>query len=391
KTIGVTGTNGKSTTVSMLAAIVCAAEQPNAWLSTLGAYVNGREIRETDPSRRFLRMTEEAVASGVRTLALEVTSKALKEGFAQRWPPSVAVFTNLSRDHLDLHENPEHYLASKAQLFISLLPGGIAVLNADDDNAALIADVVPEGRSIQRYSAQGNAAQLSAERIEISLKGTRVVLSPSSLAEALGGELLLQVVGDVHAANALAAAVSAASVGYSANAIKQGLKDFRTLPGRFEIVAQTPLVVVDYAHTPDGLQGTLCSARSLVGESGKLICVFGCGGNRDRGKRPMMGAVADLHADHVILTGDNPRYEDLDEINGDVLAGANGAGAKWQVEKDRGRAIALALDVAGAQDIVIIAGKGHEQFQDVGGSVRPFSDTDVVRRYLVESRENLCS
>ncbi|MEO8552507.1 MAG: cyanophycin synthetase, partial [Kofleriaceae bacterium] len=182
--------------------------------------------------------------------------------------------------------------------------------------------------------------------------------------------------GAVHAQNALAAALAAHALGYAGDAIRRGLAAFVGVPGRFEVVARAPLVIVDYAHTPDGLAGTLATARAL---GARVICVFGCGGNRDRGKRPEMGAVADGAADTVVLTTDNPRHEDPEAIAAEILTGAPAPRARWIVELDRARAIELALALARPADIVVIAGKGHERVQEIAGAALPFSDADVVR------------
>ncbi len=386
RTAAVTGTNGKSTTTTMIAAVVAASGETAARLTTVGAWVGPHPIGGATPTDQFLGTVEAAVASGVRTLALEVTSKALLRGLARRWPPSVAVFTNLTRDHLDLHRTPEAYLAAKAQLFMALPAGGVAVLNADDPASALIEAVLPDGVSIRRYSARGHTADLGAERVIVGAGGTRVALAPSPLADRLPGGLRLTVVGAVHAENAMAAALACDALGYPADAITRGLGEFPGVPGRFEIIATSPLVVVDYAHTPDGLERTLQAGRGLAGAGGRLICVFGCGGERDRGKRPQMGAIAHRLADQVVLTSDNPRREDPAAIAAQVRGGAAGPGASWEVELDRAAAIATAIGRAGPGDVVLIAGKGHERVQEIGGAALPFSDVDVARCWLREPR-----
>jgi len=208
-------------------------------------------------------------------------------------------------------------------------------------------------------------------------------VTPSGMQIALGGELAtafdgsieLGIVGEVHAQNAMAAALAAHALGYSGAAIRRGLAGFGGVPGRFEIVARAPFVVVDYAHTPDGLVGTLATARALAT---RVICVFGCGGNRDRGKRPEMGAIADGAADVVVLTTDNPRHEDPRAIALEVLAGVSRPRARWIVELDRACAIELAIATARVTDIVVIAGKGHEQTQEILGVAHPFSDVSVA-------------
>jgi len=385
-TAAVTGTNGKSTTTTMIAAVVAAAGEPAARLTTLGAWVGDRRIRGANPTEEFLFTVEAAVAAGARTLALEMTSKALLGGLARRWRPRVAVFTNLTRDHLDLHRTPESYLAAKAQLFMALPAGGVAVLNHDDPASALIGEVLRPDAVRRGYSTRDPAADLAATAVAVTAAGTRVTLAPSPLAERLGGELRLAVVGAVHAENAMAAALACDALGYPAGAITAGLAGFDGVPGRFQIVAREPLVVVDYAHTPDGLERTLGSARGLVGGDGRLICVFGCGGNRDRGKRPQMGAIAHRLADRVLLTNDNPRREPPAAIAAEIRAGATGPGATWDQELDRAAAIARAIDEAGAGDVVVIAGKGHEDTQEIAGEILPFSDVEVARAALGSHR-----
>ena len=386
RTVATTGTNGKTTTTSMVAAIVAAAGEPSARVTTVGAWVGDELIPAPTPMAEFLAAVERAVEAGVRTLALEVTSKALASGIARQWPPHVAVFTNLTRDHLDVHGSPEAYLAAKAQLFMALPPGGVAVLNGDDPSSALLAEVIPPGVRVERFSVRGMACELAASAIEVRPGATRVVLAPSALARELGGELVLAVTGGVHAQNALGAALAARAAGYKAPAIRAGLAGFRGVPGRFEAVGERPLVVVDYAHTPDGLIGTLTTARELCRAGGLVICVFGCGGDRDRGKRPQMAAVVDRRADVAVLTTDNPRREAPAAIAAEVRTGAPAPRARWIEELDRARAIELAIELAGPEDLVVIAGKGHEQVQEVGGEELPFSDVEIARAAIAKRR-----
>ena len=381
RTAAVTGTNGKTTTTSMIAAIVGAAGEPEARLTTLGAWLAGEKIEAENPTAEFLATVEGAVARGVRTFACEMTSKALGGGLSRRWPAEVAVFTNLTRDHLDMHGSPEAYLASKAQLFMTLPPGGVAVLNRDDPSSRLILEVTPRHVQVRTFSVRDPKATLAAASVTPTARGTRVELAPSPLADALGGVLDLRVVGAVHAQNALAAALAADALGYPADAIARGLAGFVTVAGRFQIVAERPLVVVDYAHTPDGLDGTLRTAREIVateGRGGRVVCVFGCGGGRDRGKRPQMGSIADRLADEVVLTTDNPRFEEPAAIAAEVQAGVPAPRARWTVELDRKAAIEAAIAAAGPDDLVVIAGKGHEAVQEVRGVEHPFSDAEIA-------------
>lgn len=384
QTIAVTGTNGKTTTTSMVSAIVAAAGQTSAHLTTLGSYVDGERLPASPPATEFLDTVEAAIARGTTTFALEVTSKALRSGWAQQWPARVAVFTNLSRDHLDMHGSPEEYFASKAQLFMQVPPGGDCILNAADANSELLAEAIPEHAQIHYYdaSAMNADAELSARSVRSTRHGLEIELAPSELGDALGGLLRLPMVGDVHAANALAAALASHCAGLSAEAIAAGLANVRDVRGRFEVVGTAPLTVVDYAHTPDGLRGTLSTARSLVENGGRLTVVFGCGGERDQGKRPQMAEVAHTMADAVMITNDNPRREDPQAIAEHIRSGARGPGAAWSLCLDRPRAIREVIVSASLGDVVIIAGKGHEQVQEIGGEAIPMCDVTLAKSAL---------
>ncbi|NMC69128.1 MAG: UDP-N-acetylmuramyl-tripeptide synthetase [Myxococcales bacterium] len=384
----VTGTNGKTTTTSMIAAIVAAAGEPSARITTLGAWVDDEQVADGVSMDAFLAGLERALAAGVRTVAVETTSKSLASGFAWRWPARVAVFTNLSRDHLDYHRTPEEYLAAKAQLFLAQPPDGLAVFNAADPSSALIAELLPPGRRRVACTARGVHPDcaalplaLAADEVRVDREGTRLRLAPSDLADALGGALRLRVIGAVHAENALAAALAAHGLGYPPSAIRAGLERFPGVEGRFQVVLREPLAVVDYAHTPDALARTLDLARELADASGgRVWCVFGCGGDRDQGKRPQMGRIADERADEVVLTNDNPRGEDPERIADAIAAGVHAPRARWTRELDRAAAIALALRHARPADVVIVAGKGHERTQIVGPRTLPFSDVEEIRR-----------
>jgi UDP-N-acetylmuramyl-tripeptide synthetase len=344
-----------------------------------------------------------AAAAGVRTLALEVTSLALAEGFAERWPADVAVFTNLTRDHLDLHGSPEANLAAKAQRFRRLVPGGAAVLNRDDPASLLLKEVLAPTTRVLEYSLAGQA-DLAAQHIALGIGETVVTLAPGPLADRLGGRLQLATTGRVNVANALGGALAAFAAGYDAPAILRGLAGFTGARGRFERVrfdgeagGPVPRVFVDYAHTSDGLENTLRSARALLmtaseATRGRLLCVFGCGGGGDPGKRPLMGQTADALADVVVLTADNPRNETPEGIAAAILAGVPAPRATWIVEHDRATAIARALAFArdslrsGREDLVVIAGKGHETVQVVGTERRPFDDVAVAKAAFARLR-----
>jgi UDP-N-acetylmuramoyl-L-alanyl-D-glutamate--2,6-diaminopimelate ligase len=387
-TLAVTGTNGKTSTTSMIAAIVGAAGEPPVRITTLGMWVGDEQIADDGSMASFVRTVRRARQVGARTLALEVTSRALAAGFAERWPAQIAVFTNLTHDHLDRHGTPERYLAAKAQLFVKLRAGGVAVLNAADPAAALLAEVLPPGTRRAGFLAQRNAVagdlpvELSVARVEHDERGLQIALGASPLAAKLGGALQLRLLGAFQADNALAAALAADAAGYDAGAIGRGLGEFEGVPGRFEICSREPLALVDYAHSPDALARVLESARQLATRrGGRLACVFGCGGERDSGKRPHMGELADRLADVVWLTTDNPRTENPVEIAAMVRAGSAGR-AVWHDVPERRSAIAEALGWADPHDVVVIAGRGAETHQQLASGPVPFSDTDAVRDAL---------
>ena len=394
RVVGVTGTNGKTTTTAMIEAIATRAGEPSGRVTTVGSWVRGEQTAEDTGLEAMRRTLDAATEAGVKTMVLETTSLALSRGFARELPATVGVFTNLSRDHLDCHGTPEAYLAAKAQLFMNLLPGGAAVLNAADPSSALLAELVPP--SVRRLAFAAGSIDpacaalplvLAAASVAVDRGGTRVELAPSPLADRLGGALTLRLLGQVHAENALAAAVAADALGLPAEAIRAALADFAGVPGRFELVDRGgtgPLVVVDYAHTPDALERTLTLARGLVDlvdrpAKGRVFCVFGCGGDRDRGKRPEMGRVASRLADVVVVTTDNPRSEDAEAIADQILSGVVGRFARPLRITDRQQAIREAVSMADDRDIVVIAGKGHEKTQTFRGHIVPFDDVEVAR------------
>jgi UDP-N-acetylmuramoyl-L-alanyl-D-glutamate--2,6-diaminopimelate ligase len=224
---------------------------------------------------------------------------------------------------------------------------------------------------------------LGLRSVEVRPGRTRVVLDDGPLARALGGTLALGVTGEVHAENAAAAALAASALGYPPQAIAEGLAQYRGVPGRFELVHDRPCVVVDYAHTPDGLERTLVTARAIA--DARVWVVFGCGGERDTGKRAPMGAIADRLADVVVVTSDNPRREDPSIIADAIERGASPR-ARWIRELDRAAAIALAIEGAADGDVIVIAGKGHETTQTIGTEARPFADAEVCRAALAHRR-----
>ena len=386
-TVGITGTNGKTSTTYLVAAAMRGAGHRVLTETTLGYHLDGEPLEVSRTIRGFLIAFHRALKAGSVHAACEVTSQALSRGYAKMWRFDVGIFTNLSRDHLEAHGSWEHYLASKAQLFVHLGPGQTAVLNASDQTSLLVDRVTPEDVKRIWYAVPSRGerlheAELVADRVELSPAGTRVTLEPSELADALGGSLEVKLVGGVFAENALAAAGGALAAGIEPDAVKRGLAECPVPAGRFEIVSREPVVAVDYAHTPDALARMCDTARELAG-SGKVVVVFGAGGERDAEKRGPMGRAVGSRADTAIVTTDNPRRENPSKIANAVAAGCRKGGRAYvKLEPDRSRAIEHAVSSARPGDVVLIAGKGHETGQTIGTETHPFSDIDEARKVL---------
>jgi UDP-N-acetylmuramoyl-L-alanyl-D-glutamate--2,6-diaminopimelate ligase len=384
--VGVTGTNGKTSTTRFIAAALGTLARPVASLTTVGWFLDDEPVKAHRSYEGMLALLNDARRRGGKYTALEATSETLALGFAKRWPFRVGVFTNLTLDHLDAHESPEHYFASKAQLFHSLPPdGGSAILNGCDDVAELLCDVTPRGVRRLTYGTPSRGTprvslDATATDMAVSIDGTR---SRIALGAALGGgelEFVTRAIGHIFAENALAALVTALALGAPRSEATAAIAALAPPPGRFEVVARQPDVVVDYAHTPDALARTIETGRALT--RGKLSVVFGAGGNRDRAKRPSMGAAC-AGADRVILTSDNPRSEDPKAI-ARAIGEAVPRHVQLSVELDRARAIRQAVRDASPEDIIIIAGKGHETTQELGPRLLHFSDRETARRAALE-------
>lgn len=378
-TVGVTGTNGKTSTTTAIAALLGELGRPVAHITTLGCFLDEKQLSVAPYYKGFLATMRQGLDLDGRYAAIELTSEALALGFARAWPCRIGVFTNLSHEHSETHGTAEHYLASKAQLFMALPPGGTAVLNARDPNAELIDAVTADGVEILRYGVPSRGElwarpDLAAHSIRVSPQGTSFELEHSERFPELPRTWSIRAIGDVFVENALAALAAALAASVPATAAARVLSSIAPPPGRFELVRVHPYVVVDYAHTPDALSRTLATARALC--TGRLTVVFGAGGNSDRTKRPLLGVAARV-ADHIVLTSDNPRDEDPQAIIAQVAEGI-GAHACITREVDRKRAIQLALRDARWDDWVIIAGKGHEQYQEVVGIKTAFSDSAIA-------------
>jgi len=368
--VGVTGTNGKTTTTLLLEAIFNAAGRPAAAIGTLSG-------ARTTPEAPALQATLAAFRDqGLATVAMEVSSHALAQHRVDAVWFAAAIFTNLTQDHLDYHATMEDYFRAKARLF-EAGRSALAVVNSDDRWGA---------RLLEELQARGGAGG-DAAAIPFSLYDLEdLVITPAgSRFRWRGAVVRLRLGGRFNVRNALAAGTAAAALGVDTAAIVEGLETVEAVRGRFEPVraGQPFTVLVDYAHTPDGLEQALTSARELTGGRGRVIVVFGAGGDRDRAKRPLMGAVATRLADLAVLTSDNPRSENPKAIIDEVAHGANGK-AQLDVEVDRETAIRGALEAATAHDVVLIAGKGHELVQEVAGRTVAFDDAEVARQALVE-------
>jgi UDP-N-acetylmuramoyl-L-alanyl-D-glutamate--2,6-diaminopimelate ligase len=389
--IGITGTNGKTTTAFLVRALLEAAGRRCGLLGTVKQVVGGEveEVERTTPEaidlqRTFARMLE----AGDEFCAMEVSSHALVLHRADAIHFAVKVFTNLSQDHLDFHADMEDYFAAKRLLFsgeggapLIELEGGLSVLNVDDPYGQRLAEELfcGSGECIT-YSAAGAAADLSASGVAFDASGSRFTcVSPEGPIE-----VRTPLPGDFNIANALAALAVAHALGLDLHTSAEALGSAEQVPGRFESIdeGQPFGVLVDYAHTPDSLENVLAAARRIT--HGRLISVFGCGGDRDREKRPLMGRAGAELSDLAIVTSDNPRSEDPAAIIDEIRAGIpEDPHAEVVIEPDRRAAIALAISRAGEGDTVVVAGKGHEQGQEFeGGRKIPFDDRDVAREEL---------
>lgn len=372
--IGITGTNGKTSTAFFIRNILEADGRKTGMIGTLGAEYDGFgfETGMTTPDSELLYSTMARMSvSGCVFCVMEVSSQALDQERCASLNFEEAVFTNLGRDHFDYHGNSENYAAAKAKLFRQ---SRAAVLNADDPASEYMASNC--AGSIRTYSAENKNAYISAKDIVLRSDSAEYIL----LHDTDEYRVNVPVTGMFTVYNSLAAVLAAYGVGIPIEKSVKYLKNAVCAPGRAErIPADTPFsIYIDYAHTPDALTGILTSLRTLT--PGRLITVFGCGGDRDREKRPLMGRAAARLSDIVILTSDNPRSEDPDEIIRNIRAGVSGT--LTYSETDRRNAIALALSLARSGDVVLIAGKGHENYQLTGTERKPFSDSRTVQEIL---------
>jgi UDP-N-acetylmuramoyl-L-alanyl-D-glutamate--2,6-diaminopimelate ligase len=384
---GITGTNGKSTTTFLVESILAAAGRKSALIGTIEYHVAGRVLpapHTTPEALELNRILSEALGQGATEAVMEVSSHALAQERVFGVPFDVAVFTNLTRDHLDYHKTMEEYFAAKRVLFEGCgtdAPRAV-VTNVDDESGAKLAEFSRKRSSlVLKYGWE--RGDLHAEKVVITTRGTRFdVVTPEGKIAVFSA-----LIGRVNVYNILAAAGACYARGCSAQAIAAGIGKLACVPGRFERVdcGQPFTVVVDYAHTDDALRNLTALGRELVsgaGAKGRVLTVFGCGGDRDRKKRPLMGEAAGRGSDFVVLTSDNPRSEDPVAIINDAVVGLQKTGVKYSVEVDRRKAIAVAIGEARPGDIVLLAGKGHERVQITREGAAPFDDLEAARAAL---------
>ncbi len=390
KLIGITGTNGKTTTTYLMFALATASGEKGAMLTTVEYRIGEksepavRTTPEASDTQRFLR---EAVEAGCKMAVMETSSQAIHLNRCDGLNFKVGVFTNLTRDHLDYHQTMENYFDAKKALFDGRLgtPPASSVINTDDAwGAKLAAELKRNGQRVVTFSQIGEA-DLTAENIEVSLMtGTSFDLKTPHGNRKIESPL----VGKPHVYNMLSATAAALEIGYDLDKITEGLKTCIGAPGRFERVPHDGnfAVVVDYAHSDDALLNILKTARELT--NGRIITVFGCGGDRDKTKRIPMGEIAGKNSDLVIVTSDNPRTEDPLKIISQIKEGLKNTGCPYLITSDRRDAIHQAIEKAKPEDVVIIAGKGHENYQIIGSEKYHFDDREIALEAL-ESLKDL--
>jgi len=387
---GVTGTNGKTTTTFLTEHILSSVGRSVAMIGTIEYHVAGRVIPAPHTTPESLELNEtfaEALRAGASEVVMEVSSHALEQGRVYGLHYDVAIFTNLTRDHLDYHRTMDAYAASKRKLFEpnGSTPPRVAVTNGDDNFGRTLYQTAKRSGSELISYGLNPACDVAAENIEYLPTGTRFRLR-------LEGKSVLcesRLLGEINVYNMLAAASAAFARGCTLEQIRNSIASFDRVPGRFELVdcGQPFIVVVDYAHTDDALRNLTRIARQLRDKQktkGRIITLFGCGGDRDRTKRPLMGRAAVEGSDFVVLTSDNPRSEDPQTIISDALPGLLQTKTPHAVEPDRRKAIALAINEAREGDIVLLSGKGHEKYQITREGTFPFDDVQIAKENLAK-------
>ncbi|MCD7781063.1 MAG: UDP-N-acetylmuramoyl-L-alanyl-D-glutamate--2,6-diaminopimelate ligase [Candidatus Gastranaerophilales bacterium] len=382
--IGVTGTNGKTTVTHLIQRILEENNEKCALIGTLGYKLSStdsyKEAKHTTPQppelQRDLRLMAD---SGIKNVVMEVSSHSLEQKRVGCCDFDGAVFTNLTQDHLDYHITMKNYFKAKAILFENLKKGSFAVINADDEYAKDFINAAADGVNIFTYGVK-NKADIKAENIMFSIDGAQLTVEFGGKSETIN----LHLNGMFSVYNALAAFSTGLAMGIDYKTIINALENTKSVAGRFEIVSKKPLVIVDYAHTPDGLENVLKAARELTPETSKLICLFGCGGDRDTTKRPKMGKIADDLSDKVVVTSDNPRSEDPQLIISDIMTGIKTVDTqRIFVEPDRREAIKFLKTISNPEDVIVIAGKGHEDYQILKNETIHFDDREEAKKVFV--------
>ncbi|MCP3906653.1 MAG: UDP-N-acetylmuramoyl-L-alanyl-D-glutamate--2,6-diaminopimelate ligase [Oceanicoccus sp.] len=382
--LAVTGTNGKTSCTQLLMQLLNAMNKSCAVIGTLGTGADGAMeagINTTPSAVAIQKLLATWLAQGISTVAMEVSSHGLEQGRVQALQFELALFTNLSRDHLDYHGSMQAYAEAKARLFKQ--PGlKRAVINIDDSFSGTLLNIIADDVEVIRYSV--DAAKDAAKRIDVWVEN--ISYHPDGVSAQFHSpwgefELHSPLLGDFNLSNVVAAVSGLGAQGYPVATVIESLKALGTIAGRMEKISATAdiNVVVDYAHTPDALEKALVAIRQH--SDGDVWCVFGCGGDRDQGKRPQMGEMVQRYADHIVVTSDNPRHEQASDIINEILGGID---CPSLVEEDRAIAIEFAISNAKAGDCVLIAGKGHEDYQQVGDLRIPFSDIKQARLALAE-------
>ena len=394
--LGITGTNGKTTTTHMTSAILSAAGAQVGLMSTVEARRPGRSeasSRTTAEATEIQRTLADMADDGCAACALEVSSHGIDLQRVRGTRFAAVAFTNLSQDHLDWYGDMESYYRSKRRLFLELAPEAPAVACIDDEAGRRLASEIRKAAPARRLVRAGFAedADLRVTSFEGTADGSRFRLSGSASATGLphGVDLAIEIAlpGRHNAQNAAVAAALALVLEAPARMVTTGLAALPGVPGRLELVSdpgEGPVVFVDYAHTPGALEGVLAAARAFT--VGRLTCVFGCGGDKDKDKRPLMGEAVGRLADVAVATSDNPRSEDPAAILDQAVQGLRRGSAEVHVVADRRSAIALAIELSGRDDVVVIAGKGHETYQETGGRRIPFDDRQVARELIAARR-----
>jgi len=387
---GITGTNGKTTTAFLTEALLNAAARSTILIGTVEYHIAGEtrpSIHTTPESRDLFELMAEGAARGAEELVTEVSSHALDQGRMIGIPFDVAIFTNLTRDHLDYHQTMENYFAAKRLLFDGTVysPPRVAVINAHDPRAEELAEAArAAGAEIRTYGIGGiGMGDWRASSFVLTPSGATIDLQTPAGAACLTSRLA----GEVNVLNLLAAFTAAHARGVSFSHLAGAVPTLKPVPGRFQPVdaGQPFTVIVDYAHTDDALRNLTTLARQMTAKSGgRVITLFGCGGDRDRTKRPKMGQAAGEGSDFVVATSDNPRTEDPAAILAEIEPGLQSSGVAYTVEVDRAAAIRLALEAAKPGDVVLLAGKGHEREQILAGRTIPFDDAEVALSILAQ-------